>query len=261
MTGKGNIHWASGTIKILCLNLRFGLADDGPNGWTYRKELYPDLVSEFASDFYAFQEANDFQIEYLHELLDDFDMMGQRSPAPDYWQSNVIFYHQSWRCLDWQHFYLSETPEVPSQFKESKWPRQCTLGTFQKEDFQITVINTHFDFKAEVQKESALLILDRLRQWPFNTPSIVVGDFNAGPESSCIEVFTAEPGGFKSAFQPPTAGTYHEFTGVAQNGPIDWILYRGDLQCCDAQIITRSKKGLYPSDHFPLVATFNPKTA
>ena len=31
------------TIRIIDLNLRFGLADDGPNSWTHRRRAYPEL--------------------------------------------------------------------------------------------------------------------------------------------------------------------------------------------------------------------------
>ena len=60
-------------IKAMTLNLRFGLADDGPNSWPFRKKTLEPLLSEYPCDVYAFQEANDFQISFLSTLLPDYD--------------------------------------------------------------------------------------------------------------------------------------------------------------------------------------------
>ena len=244
------------TIRFFCLNLRFGLADDGPDSWAFRKQCYPALLHDHICDFYAFQEANEFQIAYLHNLLTDYDVIGRRSPAPDSWQHNIIFHHRRWRCLQNDHFYLSRTPDIPSKFSQSQWPRQCTLGVFQRGDVRICVVNTHFDFKPQVQRKSALLILKRLHQLAPQMPTVLLGDLNAGPNADCIAKLTSRSSGFKSALLPVSEGTHHAFRGVAQGPPIDWIFYRGGLEKDEAAIVTDQYEGQYPSDHFPLTALF-----
>ena len=37
---------------------------------------------------------------------------------------------------------------------------------------------------------------------------------------------------------------------------IDWILYRGSWRVLETETVTRSRDGRYPSDHFPVLATF-----
>jgi endonuclease/exonuclease/phosphatase family metal-dependent hydrolase len=244
----------SAGLRVMSLNLRFGLADDGPNNWASRCVAYPELLRQHTCDFYAFQEANDFQINYLAGLLKDYEMIGQRDPAPRFWQNNVIFHRRQWRCLDHHHFYLSDTPDLPSQFSRSKWPRQCTIGTFAQAGCRLTVLNTHFDFEADVQRRSAVLICKRLDALTPAWPAVLMGDLNAGPHSSCLDIFTEPSAGFCSALCPPPAGTHHRFTGRALGDAIDWILYRGALQVRDAQVITDRYCGYYPSDHFPLTA-------
>lgn len=248
MTGDG--------ITFFCLNLRFGLADDGSNSWEFRKHCYPSLLQKYPCDFYGFQEANDFQISYLQYLLSNYDVLGWRSPAPDRWQNNVIFHHRSWECRYSDHFFLSDTPDLPSKFACSRWPRQCTMGIFQREECRITVINTHFDFDPEVQRKSAVLILDRLSRLAHPDPAVLMGDLNAGPDDSCLAALTDAASGFKSTVWHPRIGTYHAFSGIPQGPPIDWILYRGNLNQAEATVVTDRFEGLYPSDHFPLTAVF-----
>ena len=243
-------------LSVMSLNLRFGLADDGPNSWPLRSAAYPDLINEQPCDFYAFQEANDFQVSFLADLLRDYQFIGQRRPAPDYWQNNVIFYHKHWNCQDRHHFFLSDTPEVVSQFSRSRWPRQCTMGTFVQKHRRLTLVNTHFDFNAEVQRRSAQLICRRLEQLAPAWPIILMGDLNAGAGSSCLSVFATYGDGFRSALQSTDFGTHHGFSGQPQGEAIDWILYHGALHVKKAGIVTGKYGGYFPSDHFPLTAAF-----
>jgi endonuclease/exonuclease/phosphatase family metal-dependent hydrolase len=248
----GSTDTAYETIRFFCLNLRFGLADDGPDNWENRKRCYPDLLKTHPCDFYGFQEANDFQIAFLQGLLPEYGMIGQRSPAPGYWQNNVLFHHRRWRCLNSDHFYLSPTPDRPSKFSQSQWPRQCTMGNFQNAGLDLTVANTHFDFEPEIQRKSAALILQRLRHMALGHSAVLMGDLNAGPDASCIAALTNHAPGFKSALPSSSEGTFHGFKGVAQGPPIDWIFYRGDLEMAGATVVTDRYAGRYPSDHFPL---------
>jgi len=250
-------------FSVLTLNLRFGLADDGPHDWQHRKKSFPVLLAKYRADFIGFQEANDFQIDYLDSILTEYNFIGKRSPAPDFWQNNIIFYKKTWTCVYQEHFFLSPTPTIPSRFRKSLWPRQCTVGLFKKGRHRLICANTHFDFEASVQNKSAKLIIERLSHLPSGVPAILIGDFNASPMSICHKIFTGESRKsphtgqyFMNVFKEPFAGTYHEFTGHADGDHIDWILFRGQITPKDNKIIRGTIAGILPSDHFPLWASF-----
>lgn len=251
-------------LTVLTLNLRFGLADDGPNSWQYRKTIIASLLKKYPADFIGFQEANDFQIDFLNENLSGYNYIGKRTPAPYFWQNNIIFYKSTWKCTHYEHFFLSPTPRIPSRGRESIWPRQCTIGVFKKNDRMLICVNTHFDFSASVQVESARLILKQLSCLPPDLSAILLGDFNTTPDSACHRIFTGqdhEKGtgksrSFQNAFSEPFPGTIHNFSGNARGGHIDWILYRGRIIKKNCKIIQDSVNGNYPSDHFPLYASF-----
>jgi len=139
------------------------------------------------------------------------------------------------------------------------------MGMFESDGVRLICVNTHLDFDATVQIESAHLILRHLSSlFPPDVPALLVGDFNAGPESPVYSVFTgnlqAGPPGkecaFESAFAPAYPGTYHGFTGVPDGRHIDWIMYRGNLKVTSADAISDRWENIYPSDHFPLQAEF-----
>lgn len=244
------------SIRVMSLNLRFGLADDGPNGWRHRNGAVDALLKTWPCDVYAFQEANDFQVDFLSQGLPGYDFIGQRLPAPAYWQNNVIFFNRDWECIRNDHFYLSRTPDVVSKDDDSRWPRQCTIGLFEHQGYRLVCVNTHFDFEVPVQKRSARLIVNRLHEFGDTWPTLLMGDFNAPPDSECASVFgDPEKGRFRQIFEPPHIETHHGFSGRIQQGaPIDWIMYRGDLEKKSAEVITQPFNGIYPSDHFPIVA-------
>jgi endonuclease/exonuclease/phosphatase family metal-dependent hydrolase len=131
------------------------------------------------------------------------------------------------------------------------------MGSFQWRETVLTVINTHFDFDAEVQRRSAALIVERLEKQPHPSPALLAGDFNADPQSDAYGVFTSKASDFRNVFEGAAGpGTYHGFGGTAEKEPIDWILYRGPLILERADVIADRYEGIYPSDHFPLIAVF-----
>ncbi len=237
------------------------MAEDGPHNWIHRKKIFPELLARQPADFYCFQEANDFQIDFLKDILRDYRFIGQRRPAPEFWQNNIIFYHHRWECTFSDLFFLSPTPSVPSRFIKSKWPRQCTLGEFHNASHGLVCINTHFDFDPQVQSDSAKLILHRIASFPRTLPVIVCGDFNSNPQGPAHNLFTQSdapsPNSFKNIFSPPFPGTHHGFTGDLQGEHIDWILYRGKIVKQAAAVISTGFNGTFPSDHFPVIATFS----
>jgi len=249
-------------FSILSLNLRFGLADDGPNGWQYRKETVVELFQREKPDCIATQEANHFQSDFLVQNLSDYGYVGRRDPAPRFWQDNILFYRKPIVCKEHLHFFLSETPFVPSRSFGSKFPRQATLGLFQIKDQAIICLNTHLDFDTPAQMGAARVIKAQLSRFSDKIPLIVMGDFNATPESPCYEWFTGrEVEGerglhLKETFKQPYASTFHGFTGKPTAGHIDWILYRGPLRLKACQVLQDPLDGTYPSDHFPVKAVF-----
>jgi len=249
-------------LSVLSLNLRFGLADDGPNGWEYRKECGVGLFRREQPDFIAAQEANHFQSDFLVRSLPDYGHIGRRHPASEFWQDNILFYRKPIVCKEQAHFFLSETPLVPSRSFGSKFPRQGTLGLFHVAGRAIICVDTHLDFEAPAQMGAARVIEGQLASFPPEIPLILMGDFNATPDSQCYKWFTGKEVDtrrrldLKETFKEPYPGTFHGFTGKPTKGYIDWILYRGPLHLKACQVLREPLDDTHPSDHFPVKAVF-----
>ncbi len=252
-----------GQVTVMTLNLRFGLADDGPNSWIFRKKAFPALFKQYRPDFISLQEANDFQIDFIASILTEYGYIGKRKPVPPFWQHNIIFYRLNWLNTCYKHFFLSATPDIPSRFRDSQWPRQCTMGIFESDGRSLITVNTHFDFDDTVQEKSACIILEKLLSLPKDIPVILCGDFNAIPSDACFHIFTDQKRHgktgrriFKSIFKSPYPATYHKFTGKEGGPHIDWILYSGNLTSARHQVIHDRFDGFFPSDHYPVYGQF-----
>jgi endonuclease/exonuclease/phosphatase family metal-dependent hydrolase len=109
---------------------------------------------------------------------------------------------------------------------------------------------------------AARLIKEQLSSYDNDIPTILMGDFNATPESSCYRWLTGdevdEVSGldFSETFKMPYPSTLHRFTGKPAGGYIDWILYRGPVRLRGCDAVQEPVDGIYPSDHFPVTATF-----
>ena len=241
--------------SVMTMNLRFGLADDGDNSWQDRKHLCAELLKRYPSSFLGIQESNHFQTRFLMRNLWDHHFIGWHNPSKERWQSNLIFYHNTWECLKSKHYFLTATPDVESKIKGSKWPRQCVIGLFQNTSHRIIIANTHFDFAESVQEKSAALVIRFLSEFPKDCPVVITGDFNSNPGSKAHIVF--QTNGFAEAFDNQHSTTSHRFTGKETLDHIDWILYRGNIKLIQKKIIMDSFSGRYPSDHYPVMAVFS----
>ncbi|SHI78384.1 Metal-dependent hydrolase, endonuclease/exonuclease/phosphatase family [Desulfatibacillum alkenivorans DSM 16219] len=247
-------------FSAMTANLRFGRAQDGEHGWEFRKDAFLELFRTYKPDILAVQEANDFQAEHLIQRLEEYDCAGFRKNAPDFWQSNILFFKKPWALKKHRHIFYSDTPDEESKWEDSKWPRQGTLVQLEKDGKTLACVDTHYDFKPEVQARSARLLLNVLEEFAPGLPTLVMGDFNAKPDSSCRKEF--EQGGFQDPFDRRFGGTHHNFTGKDDGRRIDWILYRGGIEPVKAsrKIVRDRFCGVYPSDHFQVYCEFTWKS-
>lgn len=254
----------AGAFTVVTLNLRFGLARDGENAWAHRRPLFAGFFRDCPADFYAMQEVNGFQADELGPLLPAYGCVGRRRAAPEFWQHNIVWHRADWRCTEREHFYLSPTPDVPSRSRDSRWPRQCNLGVFERDGRRVAVASTHFDFAAHVQEASARIILRRLDRLSPDMAVVLAGDFNAPPASAAHRVFTSPgacpqdcAGALADAFTPPHPATHHGFSGRRDGDHIDWILFRGPIGRRSSGVFQNPMAGRYLSDHYPVWTVFD----
>lgn len=254
-------------LQLMSYNLRYA-SDQPPHAWPDRKPIMVRLIENESPDIMGTQEGRFQQLQDLAVKLPEYAWVGLGREGGSRGEFCAIFYRSDrFELMEFDHFWLSDTPEtIASITWGHRHHRMATWARFRESQSgqELIVLNTHFDHRmAEARHKSALLIRDRLKQFPSDLPVVVMGDFNCLAETSIpFQVLTTETGlvdSWLSADQRSPAQAPNTFSGyeppVWEGERIDWILVSESLAVSSATIVTYEEDGAYPSDHFPVTAT------
>jgi endonuclease/exonuclease/phosphatase family metal-dependent hydrolase len=256
-------------IRVMSFNLRYDKPDPGDQAWKVRSLAVAGLITHYSPDIIGTQEGKAHQLLDLHRLLPDYQSVGNDRTGNNTDEYCAIFYRtERLRCLTSQDFCLSDTPEVPGSISPA-WgnpiPRMVTCAVFAVADEErtVTVLNTHLDYKSDQARElGVMLIRDRIgRLESTESYLFLTGDFNADPGMVPREALKSPlPNGI--TLHDALAGvelehqlSFHDFTGKAI-AAVDTIYYDSRVSLASVKLDTMKWLGIWPSDHFPVVANF-----
>lgn len=253
------------SLRVMTFNVRMPSPRDGANVWERRRDLLADTIREKNPDLFGTQELFYHQGQYIAEKLPAYTWFGvsRRGNRED--EHMGVFYRKDrLKLVDSGNFWLSETPETPGSMSwDVTLPRMVTWGLFEAAGGRrFYYYNTHFPHRGEdaaARLKCAQLIAARVSKLPADVPLILTGDFNAAAGNDAYQALTAVlKDTWKSAKRRTgPEGTFNGFRGVSTGPRIDWILYRGALEPVEAETVTRNDGSRYPSDHFPVFASFD----
>ncbi len=251
-------------LCVMTYNLRYA-SPVPPHAWPQRRPIMAELIRNTAPDVLGTQEGIYLQLKDLHSDLPGYEWIGVGREGGSRGEFMAVFYRRD--RLDPQefdHFWLSDTPNV---IASTTWGNTCrrmvTWVRFldRRTQRQFYFIDTHFDHEVQRAREkSAELVLDRAKKLKADLPVILVGDFNAAAGANKAYNILTGPDAFIDTWSSAKErgekwATFGNFGPPRKGGPrIDWILTRGPVTALRTEILTFSKNGQYPSDHFPVIA-------
>lgn len=251
-------------LRVMTYNLRYA-SDKPPNSWPERRPAAKSLIEATAPDLIGTQEGLYAQLKNLAADLPAYAWLGLGRAGGSRDEFMAIFYRRErFEPLEFDHYWLSDTPDViGSRSWGNTVRRMVTWVKFREQPSgqEFYFINTHFDHMVQESREkSAALVLARVEELKTALPVLLVGDFNAAAMGNrAYDVLVGEHG-FRDAWSTasqrgPLVGTFHNYRGPQPDGArIDWILHRGGVSVENAEIVTHSLNGQFPSDHFPVLA-------
>ena len=256
----------SGQINVLSFNIRYDNPKDAENNWKYRKDHVAALINYYEADLIGMQEVLKSQLDDLEMALPAFNWLGVgRDDGKEAGEFSPIFYNRAkFEELASSTFWLSETCDVPGKMG---WDAVCNrvvtwVKLKQKSSGKVFFLfNTHFDHKGSVARsESAKLILQKIEEIATGFPVLLTGDFNCVPGSDPYQTLTAEEAltdAFVASRSPHYGpkGTYNGFRMTEKDDErrIDMVFARGEVTVLKHAVLTDSKGGRFPSDHFPVL--------
>ena len=260
-------------MNVMTFNIRYPNPGDSANYWPHRKHMVASMIRYHQADLIGIQEAFRSQLDELTTMLPEYKWIGvcrtsgDQHPDPDNEFSAILYRTSRFKPLQEETFWLSETPSTAGVAGwDAALPRIVTWGRFidlrtQKEFFHF---NTHFDHRGkEARKESAHLLLKKVKEIAGSMPTLITGDFNARPTSVPYQILV-DPNREDSiqdaihlSEQP-----HHGPDGTGTNGfkipgvpgsRIDYVFVKNGVKVLTHAILAESWGGRLPSDHLPVL--------
>lgn len=252
----------------MTFNIRLDLASDREHAWPHRKPLVAALIGHEAPDLLGLQEVLLGQKRDLEAALPQYTLIGVgRDDGGESGEFAPLAYRADrFVALRGGTFWLSPTPKIPSKGWDAAFPRIATWAVLRDRATGqvIRVLNTHLDHVGELARANSA---DMIARWLADDagaalPTIVMGDFNAGPgsepyrrlaESADTGLIDSRAASRTPPYGPP--GTFNGFDiGSAAEAPIDHLLVTADFAVESHAVITQHWGGRLPSDHYPVLA-------
>ena len=253
---KVNVRWAT-------FNIRLDTPVDSLNRWGYRMERAAQFIKDMQLDVVGTQEVLHNQFEDLKRMLPEFEGVGgARDDGKTKGEYSSVFYRKDkFDALDSGTFWLSENPDsVGKKGWDAVCVRVATWAKLQhKESGKIIMaVNTHFDHVGvEARKQSALLIIRKIKEIVGDRPAVLTGDFNVTDQSDAYQTITTNEFVLKDAHKiaDKVTGvnyTFHNFTrhALEKRSKIDFIFVTPQIKVLSSDI-PQEVEGALLSDHNP----------
>ncbi|OUJ74097.1 endonuclease/exonuclease/phosphatase family protein [Hymenobacter crusticola] len=261
LCGAANV--SAQTMRLATYNIRYDNKQDTTNAWGKRLPYLTDLIKFQDFDLFGTQEVLYNQLQDMAGKLPGYAHIGVgRDDGKQAGEFSAIFYKKDkYKLLKQGTFWLAPNTTAPVKGWDAALPRICTWGQFQdtKTGFTFYMFNTHFDHVGvEARRESAKLILAKVKQMAGTTPAILSGDFNVDQRNESYTLLNTS-GVMKDAFTTAKVvyapnGTFNNFnTKTKTDSRIDHIFLTSAFTPTRYGILTDTYGGgKTPSDHYPV---------
>lgn len=264
-------------FRVMSFNIRTITARDYRHAWDLRKHLVIERVRAFDPQLLGLQECQEGEQEaFIRQQLPDYEFIGVRRGEDSRTgreMAPLLFRKDTFELLDSGTFWLSKTPQAAgSRLLGAVFPRTATWAMLRltKHPAQtLFFFNTHFDYIPLILPQAAEILREHIESITSGRPVVLSGDFNTpaggaayrrltesldGPEDKAQFTLLDASLNSRTTSGAP-AGTIHKFGRISHPLIIDWILASRHFTAVDALIDDYDDNGLYPSDHFPVMAT------
>lgn len=239
----------STNIACATFNIRYDNPADGQNNWQHRKADVCKLILDKGLDIVGMQEVLHNQMEELKTELPGFSAIGVgREDGKTTGEYAPVFYRKDrFEALESNTFWLSQYPDSVGFIG---WDGACTrIATWAKLKEKATgkvfmFVNTHFDHVGtEARKNSALLIIEKIKEIVGDKPAILTGDFNVSDQWDAYRTLTTHAFVLKDAHKiaetvTGSPYTFHDFGRLAmkKREKIDFVFVTPQINVLSSEI-------------------------
>lgn len=252
-------------VDVMSFNIRLDHVADSLNNWKYRKDVAAQMITYYAPDVVGMQEVLKNQLDDLKNRLPEYTVLGVgRADGKEKGEYCSLFYKTDrFDLVKSGNFGLSEMPDsIGIKGWDAACERIVTWAVLKDKvsGKELAAFNTHFDHIGKVaSRESAVLLLAKIREIASDLPVVITGDFNGTVDSDPISVLTE--GGMQNTYSTSDvvygpAWSFHDFgrIPVEERQLIDFIFVNGQVVANKFRVIADKPDNVYLSDHAPILA-------
>lgn len=249
-------------IKIVTWNIRYLWEGDGKNSFIYRVGMINNKILAEKPDVIAFQEVTEPIYKVLRQIMPEYTFVGHF--RDENYKGEGLFVairNDSIDLIGTETIWLSQTPYIPGSMFEgqSLCPRICNIVQIKHRESEkhMRIYNVHLDYMSDkIQAESMKCVFEFVEQYnaKLKLPYVILGDFNATPESSLIKMCDNYSGVVNITKAIPVS--FHEFG--TKELKIDYIYVSDEISECvnDVTSWKDENEGIFLSDHYPICSEF-----
>ena len=251
-------------VRYATFNIRYINGDDEAKGygWSVRRDRVAEMILDKDFDIVGVQEALRPAIDDLLERLPGYDFIGVgREDGKDRGEFSPLFYKKDkYEVLDCGSFFLNEHPDTPGLGWDAACARVASWGKFRdkKTGRIIMGVNTHFDHVGtEARRQSALLIIQKIKEIVGKKPAVVTGDFNITDEAEAYKTITTNEFVLRDAYKicDDREGVNYTYQGFSKIPPkkaakIDFIFVTPNIKVQKVHVAPDNPSYIV-SDHNP----------
>ncbi len=240
-------------------------------GSNKRAKLFGQQINDQMPDVLGVQEINSNWVKKMKELLPQYDYYGVKRGGDEnenQSEMNGIFYlKDKFELVDCGTFWISDTPEVESKYKDAGCYRVCSYVILKNKVTEkvFAHFNTHFDNSSvEAQKLGGELVGEKSKIIAAkygDIPVVITGDFNQYSDGEGCQALENE--GYLNVNRTIDNGdnlvTYNGWTNETVGRPIDYIFVNDGFSVNNYEVVTETGAKTNVSDHYMIKATLKLK--
>lgn len=246
-------------MKIMTFNLRYDNETDKEHAWSHRQYSLAAMIQKSNADIISTQETTDTIYTFLQATFPKYDLVGEGRESNRLGERcTVMIKKERYRLLRTQTVWLNGNFNLAGDKDEKEgFARICTMVLIQDKSTlqKLRIFNCHLAYQSsEAIKRNGENLLTYINRFEHTKiPFILTGDFNS-PINHALHVPLLKK--FHEAYTSlnrSRPNTFHAYGDPQGIDAIDFI-YTNTLTFTDVTTDTTTFDGLYPSDHYPVIA-------